>query len=180
MDYSQLENYSYIELKNLAQNMDLSIKRNKVGLIEEITNAFKEYETYKRTKIDKYERFEQLGEKGKEGTTFLVKTKDGSEYAMKTFRKQKSSSNLCKEAELQKMAADLGASPNVIDIDTVSKYIVMEKMDKHLVDLIKQQEGCLSKQQQKQIISIYKKLDKAGVFHGDANLLNYMFKGNKL
>jgi tRNA A-37 threonylcarbamoyl transferase component Bud32 len=180
MDYSQLENYSYIELKNLAQSMDLPIKRNKVGLIEEITNAFKEYETYKRTKIDKYQRFEQLGEKGKEGTTYLVKTKDGSEYAMKTFRKQKSSSNLCKEAELQKMAADLGASPNVIDIDTVSKYIVMEKMDKHLVDLIKQQEGSLSKQQQKQIISIYKKLDKAGVFHGDANLLNYMFKGNKL
>jgi tRNA A-37 threonylcarbamoyl transferase component Bud32 len=180
MDYSQLENYSYIELKNLAQNMDLPIKRNKVGLIEEITTAFKEYETYKRTKIDKYQRFEQLGEKGKEGTTFLVRTKDGSEYAMKTFRKQKSSSNLCKEAELQKMAADVGASPNVIDIDTVSKYIVMEKMDKHLIDLINQQEGCLSKQQQKQIISIYKKLDKAGVFHGDANLLNYMYKNNKL
>jgi tRNA A-37 threonylcarbamoyl transferase component Bud32 len=53
-------------------------------------------------------------------------------------------------------------------------------MDKHLVDLMKQQEGCLTKQQQKHIINIYKKLDKAGVFHGDANLLNYMYKGNKL
>ena len=56
----------------------------------------------------------------------------------------------------------------------------MEKMDKHLLELIKEQEGILSKQQQKQIISIYKKLDKAGVFHGDANLLNYMYKSNKL
>ena len=180
MDYSQLEKYTCSELKMLAEKMDLRVYRGKTDLIRVITEAFKEYEDYKKEKIDKYERLEQLGEKGKEGTTFLVKTKDGSEYAMKTFRKQKSSSNLCKEAELQKMAADLGASPNVIDIDTVSKYIVMEKMDKHLVDLIKQQEGSLSKQQQKQIISIYKKLDKAGVFHGDANLLNYMFKGNKL
>ena len=33
---------------------------------------------------------------------------------------------------------------------------------------------------QKQIISIYKKLDRAQVFHGDANLLNYMCKGRKL
>jgi tRNA A-37 threonylcarbamoyl transferase component Bud32 len=180
MDYSQLKNYTYQELKLLAENMSLHIYRNKTDLIKEITDAFKEYETYKKEKIDKYKRGEQLGEKGKEGTTFLVTTKDGTEYAMKTFRKQKSSANLRKEAELQKMAADFGISPNVIDIDTVSKYIVMEKMDKHLVDLMKQQDGCLTKQQQKHIINIYKKLDKAGVFHGDANLLNYMYKGNKL
>jgi tRNA A-37 threonylcarbamoyl transferase component Bud32 len=99
---------------------------------------------------------------------------------MKTFRKQKSSVNLVKEAELQKLAADLGASPNVVDFDTVSKYIVMEKMDRHLLDIIKDQEGNLTNQQQKQIIAIYKKLDKARVFHGDANLLNYMYKGTKL
>ena len=118
MDYSQLEKYTYQELKSIAESMDLHIWRNKAGLITEITNAFKEYETYKKEKIDKYKRGEQLGEKGKEGITFLVTTKDGTEYAMKTFRKQKSSTNLRKEAELQKMAADVGASPNVIDIDT--------------------------------------------------------------
>ena len=149
MDYSQLKNYTYQELKLLAENMSLHIYRNKTDLIKEITDAFKEYETYKKEKIDKYKRGQQLGEKGKEGTTFLVTTKDGTEYAMKTFRKQKSSANLRKEAELQKMAADVGISPNVIDIDTVSKYIVMEKMDKHLVDLMKQQQGELTKQQQK-------------------------------
>ena len=160
--------------------MSLHICRNKAGLIKEISLAFKEYETYKRDKIDRYNRGGQLGEKGKEGTTYLVTTKDGKEYAMKTFRKQKSSVNLRKEADLQKMAADFGASPNVIDIDTVSKYIVMEKMDMHLVDLMKQQDGILTKKQQQDIIALYKKLDKAGVFHGDANLLNYMYKGNKL
>ena len=180
MDYSQLEKYTCAELKILAEKMDLHIHRGKSELIRVITYAFNEYEEYKKEKIDKYERLEQLGEKGKEGTTFLVRNKEGKEYAMKTFRKQKSSKNLNKESDLQKMAAAMGASPEVIEIDTVSKYIVMERMDTHLVDLIKKQEGILTKHQQKQILSIYKKLDIARVFHGDANLLNYMYKGKKL
>lgn len=180
MDYSKLEKYTCSELRVMAEKMDLHVYRGKSDLIKVISDAFKEYELYKKEKIDKYERFEQLGEKGKEGTTFLVKTKDGSEYAMKTFRKQKSSANLYKESELQKMAASAGVSPEIIEIDTVSKYIVMQKMDIHLVDLIKKQEGILKKSQQKQILSIYKKLDNARVFHGDANLLNYMCKGTKI
>ena len=53
-------------------------------------------------------------------------------------------------------------------------------MDKHLIDIIQKQEGSLSKAHQKQIINIYKNLDNARVFHGDANLLNYMFKGKQL
>jgi predicted Ser/Thr protein kinase len=179
MDYTQLEKYSYSELKQLAQDMDLTIRRSKSDLIGEITKAFKEYEKYKKDKLDRYKRKEQLGAKGKEGTTYLV-VSNNNEYAMKTFRKQKSSTTLCKEAELQKMAADVGVSPNVIDIDTVSKYIVMERMDCHLVDVIKKQNGNLTKNQQKEILSIYKKLDKARVFHGDVNLMNYMYKNNKL
>ncbi len=132
-----------------------------------------------KQKIDKYTQIKNLGE-GKEGTTYLVRTKEGGEYAMKTFRKQKSSEKLRQEAKLQQIASEKGVSPNIIDIDTVSKYIVMDKMDKHLIDIIQKQEGLLSKAHQKQIINIYKNLDNAGVFHGDANLLNYMFKGKQL
>lgn len=180
MDYAHLEEYSYKELKEIARGMDLTIRRSKASLIGEITDAFKEYETYKKDKLDKYQRYHQLGERGKEGTTFLVEDRKGNQYAMKTFRKQKSSATLRKEADLQKMAADVGTSPNVIDIDTVSKYIVMEKMDRHLLEVIQEQGGKLTRYQQKQILSIYKKLDKAKVFHGDANLLNYMYKDDKL
>lgn len=180
MDYTHLSKYNYNELKSIARDMDLTIRRSKAGMIEEITHAFKEYEAYRKDKIEKYTRVEQLGNPGKEGTTYLVTLANRREYAMKTFRKQKSSNTLRKEAELQKMAADLGISPNVIDIDTVSKYIVMEKMDRHLFDDMKKQGGTMTKTQQKQIISIYKKLDKAGVFHGDVNLLNYMYKGDQL
>ena len=179
MDFGELSTRSYTELKDLAISMDLPIRRSKEDLIKVITKAFKEYESYKREKIDRYTRGKQLGEKGKEGTTYQVTDPQGKKYAMKTFRKQKSSATLIKEAELQKLAADVGAAPNVIDFDTVSKYIVMEKMDSHLLDKISAQ-GCVTKEQQKQIIGIYLKLDKAKVLHGDANLLNYMYRRDKL
>lgn len=171
--------YSYGELKDMANEMGIKIRRSKVELMKDISRGFKEYENYKKEKIDRYKRIMQLGEKGKEGTTYLVETK-GKHYAMKTFRKQKSSAMLRKEAELQSMAAEVGASPKVIDIDTVSKYIVMEKLDQHLYEILKKNGGNMSRAIQKQIITIYKKLDHAGVFHGDANLLNYMFKGRQL
>ncbi len=177
--FIDLTSYTYSELKEMAEEMGLRIRRSKTELVRDISQGFKEYESYKKEKIDRYERLGQLGEKGKEGTTYLVESR-GKQYAMKTFRKQKSSATLRKESELQNMAAEVGASPKVVDIDTVSKYIVMEKLDRHLYDTLKKNGGVMSQNIQRQIIAIYKKLDRAGVFHGDANLLNYMFKGRNL
>lgn len=56
----------------------------------------------------------------------------------------------------------------------------MEKMDKHLFDIMKKNGGNISHNVQRQIITLFRKLDSTGVFHGDANLMNYMFKGRKL
>ena len=176
----KLEHHTYNELKEMAREMGLRPRRSRKELMTDIITALKEYESYKKDKLDRYERISQLGEKGKEGTTYLVRTRSGQEYAMKTFRKHKSSTTLRKEAELQNMAASEGASPKVVDIDTVSKYIVMEKLDKHLYDTMKKNGGDLAQSMQKQIITLYRKLDRSGVFHGDANILNYMIKGRKL
>lgn len=175
-----LSSCSHKELKDMALEMGLKVRRRKSELISDIMKCFREYESYKKDKLDRYNRLGQLGEKGKEGTTFLVETTDGNRYAMKTFRKQKSSTTLRREADLQNLAAAEGASPRVIDIDTVSKYIVMEKLDRHLFDTMKKNGGILSRSIQRQIVTLYRKLDRAGVFHGDANLLNYMFKGRQL
>jgi tRNA A-37 threonylcarbamoyl transferase component Bud32 len=180
MNYNHIENLNYAEIKQISEEMGFKVRRNKEEMLKEIVNGLKEYETYKKNKIDKYTKIKQLGKKGKEGVTYLVKTKNGNEYAMKTFRKQKSTDKLNNEIKLQHLAAKAGVSPNIIDYDTVSKYIVMDKMDRHLTDIINKQEGLLTKIQQKQIISIYKKLDDINVFHGDANLLNYMFFGKQL
>lgn len=180
MNYSQLEKLSFAELKKIANKMDIQYKRGKNSLIQDIISNLKEFEKYKRNKIDKYKRIKQLGNKGKEGITYLVETKNGNQYAMKTFKKQKSSATLRKEAELQKKASTYGICPKIVEIDTVSKYIVMEKMDIHLTDLIGKQNGNLKKNQQQQLLNIFKKLDDAGVFHGDANILNYMVKNKQI
>lgn len=181
MNRDNLDKFTYLELKNIATDLHLNVRKSKDDMIGDILKAFREYEKYKKDKIDKYTKGKQLGENGKEGITYsVICSTDGKEYAMKTFRRNKSSALLRKEAELQKKAADVGVAPNIIDIDTVSKFIIMEKMEKHLLSVMKAQNGEMTRQQQKQIITIYKKLDEAGVFYGDNNLMNYMFKGKKL
>ena len=132
------------------------------------------------TTKNKYKKISQLGEKGKEAKTYLVVDKFNCEYAMKTFRRNKSSEKMTEEVELQRRCSKAGISPRIIDYDTEDKFIVMEKMDGHLIDLMKTTQGILSDDLQKQIISLFKKMDKIKVFQGDANILNYMIKGNNV
>ena len=180
MDFEKLFNIPFTTLKQLAQEMDISPTRTKQELVQKMTECFKEYESYKEQRENKYKIIKQLGEKGKEGTTYLVSNQDGHEYAMKTFRKHKSPITLKQEIKLQKIAGEAGISPKVIDKDLVSKNIVMTKMDYHLIDVMKRQKGALKQTQQRQIIEIYKKLDEIGIFHADANILNYMIKDGKI
>lgn len=176
----RLEKYNLSDLKKMANKMDLPARRSKAEMIEDISKAFAEYEEYKKEKIDKYTRHKQLGEKGKEGTTYLVTDHNGKEYAMKTFKKSKSSSKLHKEYNLQKKASKAGVAPKVYDCDTVGKWILMEKMDSHLYEQLNKEKGSLSKKHQERLIEIFRKLDEIGVFHNDANLCNYMLKNGEI
>jgi len=180
MDYTLLEQSSFENLKKMSREMGLRNRRSKAEYIRDIQEAFGEYEKYKTEKIDKYTRIRQLGNKGKEGITYLVVDRKNREFAMKTFRRTKSSKTLKIEYKLQKKAASVGVAPRVVEYDSVSKYIVMEKMDHHLVDVMKKQKGNLKRSQQYEILNIFKKLDEVGVFHADSNILNYMIKGNKI
>jgi len=174
-----LENCTIDELRKMAREMELPSRRSKSDAIADITKAFKEYEKYKSSKIDRYKRLNVIG-KGKEGTTYSVTDRKGNEYAMKTFRKKKSSNTLLAEYDLQKRAAMMGIAPKVYNHDIVSKYIVMQKMDGHLLDIMIKQKGHLTKNQQHRIIEIFQKLDEAKVFHGDANLMNYMIYNKQI
>lgn len=180
MDYNKLQRYSYEELRNIIKKMGLKIKKSRKGCIEEISRGLNEYEEYKREKLDKYEMIKQIGSKGKEGVVYLVRDNKDREYAMKIFSFRKSSKTLRHEAEMQEMAAHAGVSPVVIDVDTVAKSIVMEKLDRNLVDIMTKQNKNLSKRQQRQIIKIFRALDEAGVLHADPNPLNFMMKGRYL
>ena len=101
-------------------------------------------------------------------------------YVMKTFRTNKSASKIYDEVQLQRKCSDVGISPKIVDFDTERKFIVMEKMDGHLIELVKTLEGKLPEKYQLQIINIFKQLDKVKVFQGDANLMNYMIRGGKV
>lgn len=182
MDYDKLEKFKISELRRLSQSMDLyPTRKDTNGYIEVIKKAFKEYEQYKHNKIDRYIRIKQLGNKGKEGTVYLVEdTYTGNRYAMKCFRKNKSSKNLLREVALQDRASTMGVCPKIIDYDTISKYIVMEYLDHNLYDMLKKRNGLLSQNYQKQMISIFTKLDKIGIFHNDASPLNFMIHNKKL
>jgi len=179
MDFSDLSTMSYNDLRVMCTNLGIPGARSKAQVVKDIVVCFREYEAYRRDKVDIYQRVRQLGDSGKEGTTFLVRVEGGGEYAMKTFRKKKSIMTLSREAALQRRGASQGISPEVRDVDLVTKALVMDRLDRHLVDVMRKQGG-LSVHHQKQIIGIYRKLDSVGVFHGDANLMNYMLKGRTL
>jgi len=174
-----LDGCDFPKLKKMAEKMGLKIKRSKGEMIKKIKEAMQEFEEYKKEKLDRYTRIKKIGE-GKEGTVYLVKDKKGKELVMKTFRPAKSSKTLKLEYSLQKKASKQGVCPKVLDYDTVSKYIVMEKLDEHFIDVVKKQKGEITKEQQKQILKLYEGLDKAEVLHGDANLANYMMKGDRI
>jgi serine/threonine protein kinase len=115
----------------------------------------------------------QLGEKGKDGITFLATDRNGTKYAVKTFRKNKSSKSIERESDLQNKASCV--APTVTHVNTQSKCIVMQKMTRHVFPTRN-----LSIVDQKQIVRIHKKLDECGVFHGDSNPANYMYLGRKI
>ena len=177
MNYDKLGNLKYKDLKVIALELDLPIKRSKSELFNYIKKTFKDYENYKK-KTDRYIKIKKLGQKSKDSITYLVTTNHQNEFAMKTFRKNKSSTKIKKESEFQRSCYDVGISPRIIEIDTVSNFIIMEKLDMHLYDLILEQNNELTRDQQRQIINIYKKLDEIKIFHGDVNILNFMLDKN--
>tara|TARA_B100000900_G_C20562656_1_gene709599 strand:- start:209 stop:733 length:525 start_codon:yes stop_codon:yes gene_type:complete len=118
----------------------------------------------------------QIGNTGSEGKAYLF-IEDGVEYVMKKF-KNKSKKNIKKEGLFQKIASIKDISPKVYKIN--DNNIIMEKMDKNLIEHLRETDGQLSIQLQNRIIYILDVLDNIGVFHNDPNPCNFMFKNNEL
>lgn len=131
----------------------------------------------KHDKETSFTKLKQLGKPGKEGVVYLV-TDGRYKYAMKTFRKTKSGQTLEKEAFYQHLASKKGISPKIIEYNTEHKYIIMELLDRTLMEVITDQEG-LTNSQQEQILELYRRLDDVGIMLNDANPLNIMEKNGK-
>ena len=181
LDYNRLDKSTVSQLRSAAKDMEIPryTSMNKEILLKEIKVRFKNYEKYRCDEnISKYKKMGQLGCKGKEGNVYLVKkNRSNREYAMKKFNSKKSGARITQEAKLQKMGSQVGVSPKVIEYDTDAKFIVMEKLEQNLLDILKSQNK-LKIEQQKRIITIFQSLDSVGVFHGDPNVLNFLTDKN--
>jgi predicted Ser/Thr protein kinase len=165
------------ELSRVCKKFNIAISGsqiNKTYLITLIRERYNQIRKYK-----KYTYIQQLGREGKDGRTFCALSETGQEVAIKIFSTTKNSKSIEREAKLQMIAAQHGIAPQIIEYDPDGKYIVMEKLDTNLFDLFKQQNGSLTRSQQKSLIQLFQALDKCKVFHGDPNPLNFMSKNGK-
>jgi predicted Ser/Thr protein kinase len=124
-----------------------------------------------------YTFIKQLGVEGKDGRTFLVEDKHGHTWALKLFKRDKNPEHMQREVDMQRIAADAGVAPRIVDYNIDGRFIVMEKLDRTLYDFFRAQEGQLTVAQQKAMVSLFKRLDTCGVLHNDPNPLNFLKKG---
>ncbi len=170
----ELEELDTQSLKTIAQKFKVSHRGDKNTVIHNIYDRYCDIKKY-----ISYTYIKQLGHEGKDGRTFLALNDQNQQVAIKIFRKNKKSAAIEREVKLQKIAAEYGISPKILDYDGDGKYIVMEKLDINLYDCFRKQNGQLTTSQQKSIIALFHKLDQCKVFHGDPNPLNFMKKDKK-
>lgn len=172
MDIQQL---SLKELYQIANAFSLTRSSKKSEMVKIIENHY-----YELQRFISYKYIRQLGHEGKDGRTFLALDKSNKEVAIKIFKPNKSTRQIEQEASFQSHASTFNITPKVIEYNGRGKYIVMEKLDTTLYSLFRKQDGQLTLKQQQQLISLFKVLDKTGIFHADPNPLNFMYKRNKL
>jgi serine/threonine-protein kinase RIO1 len=172
MDTDELRILTKTELECILHKFHLPKSKTKEDMIKHILlhyNALKKYISYDYIK--------QLGYEGRDGKTFLAKNDNKEEFAIKIFKDGKSQKSIFKEAELQMKAYPI--APKVYEVEPNGKYIVMEKLDYTLLDILKKQNYVLKPSQQQRIIKLFSQLDALGVFHADPNPQNFMVKNNK-
>ncbi len=181
MDIKSLDKLNLEELKKLAKKfkIDKLYKYNKSQLKSKILSIIQQIELSKRREQEKYNIISRLGTSGKEATTYLIEDKNRKQFAKKQYRKNKSVNNIKIEIDFQEKASKYGISPKIVDFNKEYKYVVMEKLDYTLFDLLKENKGKLNEDYQQMIVNIIYVLDKIGIFHGDPNLGNFMIKKGK-
>ena len=154
-------------------------RSDKQHLVKLIRDRFKKLDDQTITKIKK------LGAEGKDGIVWLIKYKatpksKERQYALKQFKTSKSSGEILREAELQRLSAGAGLSPRIIDVDILSKFIIMEYIEgETLFDNLKKSNGVMPIADQRIFVKLIDRLDDIGVYHGDPSPLNFMYDVNK-
>ena len=157
--------YKFIKRKDIMKKID---KKKDIDIKEDLYNVLLPY----------MNKENQLGVAGKDGVTYKAEI-NGKNYAIKTFKKNKSTKKIEKEVEYQLLAADAGISPKVLNVNLKKKYIVMELMNELLIDYMKRK-GLkkLELKHEKQLVKCMEILDNIGILHNDGNIRNIMLDNN--
>jgi len=121
---------------------------------------------------------EVLGIKGKDGSVTEVTVRRKT-YAKKQFRTNRPIKEILREVKLQSLGAAARISPKIREYNLNSKYILMDKLETNLFCILRKKNGKLTKNLQKEILRLFRILDRIGVFHKDPNPLNFMLDENK-
>jgi len=129
--------------------------------------------------ISGWKKHAQIGSSGKDGTAYKV-THDSihGEYVMKEFKKSKSTNKVSKEARIQTHATSFDLAPGIVSVNTKHNppHIVMMNAGITIIDLINQQDGELTDEQQRILIRGIERMYEIGVIHNDPNPRNFMFR----
>ncbi len=165
----------------LSLSIEEKEKANNPALELFFTYFFKEKEVLDYTK---WQIKSSIGKPGKDGSAYIIVNKKNpeKEYVIKMFRAKKSFNKVRNEVRFQTIASLYGISPKIYEYGAKpNPYIIMDKMNQGtILDVIDNQGGILSEEQQKQIIDIYRILDKIKIYHNDYNLLNFMINDDKV
>lgn len=168
---------SFYQLKNIAEDFGIdSYNKNKPELYRILLAYFSEQEKELVPKCE-YKRIKQIGQGDGNSKVYLTK-KGRKDCVMKIFKSSIKPSEIKKEVQYQNKA--VGISPKIIDVDYKDKFVVMEKMDSHVVDYITEMKGNFPIKHQKRLIEIFTTLDEKKIYQADPNLLNYMLKNDKV
>tara|TARA_B100000073_G_C23707925_1_gene563046 strand:- start:401 stop:1156 length:756 start_codon:yes stop_codon:yes gene_type:complete len=182
MDKKYLDSMKLDKLRDIAKQLDVNqvYKYNKDKLKDEILQRLIEFENFEKNEKARFRKISTLGTKGKDASTYLVQDKKGVNYALKQYRKNKSINTITNEIEFQTKANKYGISPKIHYFSEYFRYTVMDKLDFTLFEVLKENKGELSDEDQTMIVDLIYVLDRIGIFHGDPNLGNFMVnKGKK-
>jgi len=169
--------------KATKQDLEALIERTATSteIDKAIGTAIHTRTSNKQKQTGSWVKLRRIGSTGKDGKVYNVVNEQGDSMAMKTFRKNKNIRDMKREIAFQIKASDgiYQISPKIVEYNFTDKYVVMEKLDRTLIDVLEDQDGVLHIDQQKSIIDLFTKLDQLEIFHNDANPLNIMTSRGK-
>lgn len=162
-------------IRNRARELNITVRSHDTT---DTLNKKIDVKTERIKQLSMYHLENQLGYTGRDGKTILAINPNGEYVAIKLFKLLKSVSSIRREVDLQRIASGYRIAPKIYMFSLTGKFIVMKRLKETLFQRFIDQGRILLDFQEKELLYLFKRLDQAKIFHGDPNLLNFMYDNN--